>query len=310
MIQMNIHGRLGNQMFQYAFMRAIMKKNNIKELQLNFSKEVYSRNFSNDLSYFNIIKYKEMEKINLSIYQKILLVGVILTEKIMGKIMPRKKFLIKQNKFELKMSNFLSKRGIYYLQMGYANFKKSKFKNQYCNGCFESPKFFDNIKNEIMHEFTPKYEKLKKNKVMYDLIDKTNSVCITIRRGDFLSKENIKNHYVCTPEYFEMAIKKIMELIENPTFFVFSDDIEWVKKNMKFPNNVYFECGNDPVWEKLRLMYSCKHFIISNSTFSWWAQYLSRNTKKIVIAPSRWKNSYQNQDIYCDDWILINPEGE
>ena len=99
--------------------------------------------------------------------------------------------------------------------------------------------------------------------------------------------------------------------LKDPTFFVFSDDIDWVKKNMKFPKSTYFETGDDPVWEKIRLMYSCKHFIISNSTFSWWAQYLSRNKKKIVIAPSRWGNQTykcKNEliDIYQEDWILVD----
>ena len=212
---------------------------------------------------------------------------------------------IKTHQMEKKYSNLLMKFGIYWLQQGYMEFRKTKMKNKYFCGLFESSKYFNDYRDVILKEFTPKYQELPKNKKMYEAISKSNSVCITIRRGDFLSNENKKSHYVCTPEYFDKAIKKICQLINNPTFFVFSDDIDWVKNNMSFPGKVFYEDGTDPVWEKLRLMYSCKHFIISNSTFSWWAQYLSRNDKKIVIAPSRWKNTYQNDDIYEDNWILI-----
>lgn len=64
-----------------------------------------------------------------------------------------------------------------------------------------------------------------------------------------------------------------MLFLPDCTFFGFSDDIDWVKNNMEFPGEVYYESGVDPVWEKLRLMSACKHFVLSNSSFSWWAQY-------------------------------------
>lgn len=79
-----------------------------------------------------------------------------------------------------------------------------------------------------------------------------------------------------------------------------------MKKNIDFKDyEVYSEIGNDPVWEKLRLMYSCKNFIISNSTFSWWAQYLSDNDEKLVICPSKWFNSDYVGDLIEDDFITI-----
>lgn len=306
MVQIEIHGRLGNQMFQYASIKGIMRKYEYTELGMNFQNEVYRRNFENNLVDFNIDKYEEIKKINLNVYQKFLLTMVKVLQKILEKICKtREKFLIKQNYFERKLAPFLSKNGIYLLQQGYVEFRKTKFKNQICIGCFESPKYFNHIKKEILEEFTPKVEMLKENDALYEHIKKEESVCISIRRGDFLSDKNKKAHYVCTPEYFKKAVELMKSKIDNPTFIIFSDDIGWVKENMKFEGKVLYESGKDPVWEKLRLMYSCKHFIISNSTFSWWAQYLSRNEKKIVIAPSRWKNTYQNKDIYEENWDLI-----
>lgn len=99
----------------------------------------------------------------------------------------------------------------------------------------------------------------------------------------------------------------IASKIPNAKFFVFSNDVEWLKKNVDFKHTVAFENGCDPVWEKLRLMYSCKHFVISNSTFSWWAQYLSSNKEKIVVAPDRWYNSEIKSDLLENhNYIKIN----
>ena len=88
-------------------------------------------------------------------------------------------------------------------------------------------------------------------------------------------------------------------------FFLFSDDVEWVKENIYTGCETYCEDGTDPVWEKLRMMSSCKHFIISNSTFSWWAQYLSTYKNKIVISPCRWFNNDFESPLIEDDFIKI-----
>lgn len=101
------------------------------------------------------------------------------------------------------------------------------------------------------------------------------------------------------------AIEKIKCIVENPVFFMFSDDIQWVRENVNTGCLTYYEDGTDPVWEKLRLMSACKHFIISNSTFSWWVQYLSRNGDKIVISPSRWFNNDYKSPLIDEKWIKI-----
>ena len=96
------------------------------------------------------------------------------------------------------------------------------------------------------------------------------------------------------------------EKVKNPVFYIFSDDIEWVKENIDFKTEVKYITGNNKNYEELRLMYTCKHFIISNSSFSWWAQYLTDNKNRITSAPSKWfRNQNQKVDIYEDDWILI-----
>lgn len=319
MINKHVIGRLGNQMFQYATVRAFQIKNNLQEDNINLDfTEVYSRanegGYINSLEYFNTDKYS-MNKMKMTFIQKFLYLFQNTIKFIVlqwSKISKNSTYTKRMYKIEKKLQPFFNKYGLYSFRTGYFDFKNSSYKNKCFFGTFESPKYFNEIKEQLKKEFTPKYGILEKNKAMYKKINNSESVCVTIRRGDFVSNlEYKKNLYVCDEKYFEKAINLMSEKLKNPKFFVFSDDIDWVKKNMKFPKNTEYETGDDPVWEKLRLMYSCKHFIISNSTFSWWAQYLSNSNNKIVIAPKRWGNDLYKDDnelidIYEDNWILIN----
>lgn len=313
MIYKEITGRLGNQMFQYATVKSYKKKFNLNDqIILDFSKlkllGTKEQGFCNQLDCFNITDYKS-KKIKFNYYtclwtyiHKFIIYYILKDEK-------------KIYKFENKIQKFLNKKGIFYFSYGYYPLTIMNKKNKYFYGDFESPMYFDNIKDCLIKDFTPKYDKLKKNSKLYKVIENKNSICISIRRGDFVTDSEIaKKHLVCTDKYYYKAIEEMNKRVSNPQYVVFSDDIKWCKENLTFPKNTVYEDGTDPIWEKLRLMYSCKNFIISNSTFSWWAQYLSRNKDKIVIAPDKWKNySYKESgkfDIYEKDWIIISSKGE
>ena len=97
-------------------------------------------------------------------------------------------------------------------------------------------------------------------------------------------------HNVCQTDYFIRAIQCIQETVAKPVFFVFSDDIDWCRETFSDSNFIFCSSETNTDYEELRLMYNCKHFIIPNSTFSWWAQYLGDYEHKIVIAPNRWYN--------------------
>lgn len=144
----------------------------------------------------------------------------------------------------------------------------------------------------MLEELQPRRKPIKANAYLYDVLNsERETVCISIRRGDYITNETVNRRMnICSRDYFKEAVSLLNSKINNPVYIVFSDDVSWCRKNIDFirDNECYFETGNDPVWEKLRLMYSCKHFIISNSTFSWWAQYLSQNPEKIVVSPNRW----------------------
>ena len=134
-----------------------------------------------------------------------------------------------------------------------------------------------------------------------------NSVFVGIRRGDYLKKANIRKYGMTDVGYYVKALDYIVNHVENPVFYVFSDDINWAKANIIFPEKVIFrdkECQVSDE-EELFLMASCKHAIISNSTFNWWGAWMINNPNKIIIAPEKWFKDGEKIDIIPDDWIRM-----
>ena len=320
MLNKRIIGRLGNQMFQYAAVRAFQEKY-AKDDQINidFSDTFQYLDKGNrpDLLDFKIKKCK-LTLAKKTITQKIILKYLYFRKVlyfIIAKINPKKNYDQRYYEYEKKIQPKLNKHGIYSMNHGYTEMANSKVKNKIFIGTFESPKYFEDIRDILLEEFTPKWNVIGSNEKFLKDIQTTESVCVSIRRGDFVEDPKARGRfYVCKPSYFKDAVKRMKKEVKNAKFFIFSDDIEWCKNNLDFfPKGTQFEPLENPVYEKLRLMYNCKHFIISNSTFSWWAQFLSRNDKKVVIAPKVWKkNTYYsncfggNMDIYQKGWILID----
>jgi len=167
----------------------------------------------------------------------------------------------------------------------------------YFEGYFQSEKYFADCKKEIREEFQFK-ERLQ--------IQGGNSVALHIRRGDYVKFADI--HLVCTPAYYENAIAYVQSKVENPIFYVFSEDLKWVRQNINIPSNSVFVDYNPnlPSSHDMQLMSLCKHQIISNSTYSWWAAWLNPNPDKIVVAPDKWFNDGKDMDIYTDNMIRIS----
>lgn len=112
---------------------------------------------------------------------------------------------------------------------------------------------------------------------------------------------------VCSNGYWEAAIKYILEHVSEPLFFICSDNVEYVKEHLidfdKY--DVITQDTSYPVHISLAVMAQCKHFIIGNTSYGWWAQYLSQNSDKIVVAPSRWYGINVPCDIYQENWHII-----
>lgn len=172
------------------------------------------------------------------------------------------------------------------------------------NGYFQSEKYFKKYEKEVRTLFSYPYEYLISIKEKYKniLLDKTCS--IHVRRGDYLSKPEF--HPTQSVEYYERAIELINDEF---ILLVFSDDIDWCKKNLMNLNKRTIFLHGNPDYEDLLLMSLCKSNIIANSSFSWWAAWLNNNSEKKVVAPSNWfgssYNNHNTKDLYCDSWLII-----
>lgn len=296
MIYVDLKGRLGNQLFEYAFARKMQLLSgekiifNTRGIQEDNSDAYH---IEEQLHYFKLNDNCEFSNNKLPWYTN---------EKNFISKISRK---INARLYKSILANF---NAYVWYNPTYVEISEPDFnKDIYISGYWQCPQYFDDIRDLLLEEFTPKQPLRPENKELFDIICNTESVCVTIRRGDYLSVEKFrKYYYLCDEDYFNKGVEIIKKKIPNCNLIIFSDDIEWCKENLDFECECYYESGNDPIWEKVRLMSACKHFIISNSSFSWWAQYLSRNNNKIVIAPSRWYADGTKADIFENSWTLID----
>ena len=289
MVIVKIIGGLGNQMFQYAAGKSLAKKNKT-DLKL-------------DISAFETYKLHDymLDKLNIKTdiatdddLKKIFSSSIVR----FLYIIPKLKLLIRNKRvYKEKFFNF--------------NEGLSDLKNEdiYLDGYFQCEKYFLDIESEIREDLLPLTPLEGKNAKMAELITKTNSVSLHVRRGDYvLNSTTNKVHGTCGINYYNKAIDIVTK--ENPeaVFFVFSDDCDWARNNLKINHEKYFIDfnGKENCHEDIRLMSLCKHNIIANSSFSWWGAWLNNNKNKIVVAPKKWFNVKINtKDLVPENWIKI-----
>lgn len=195
----------------------------------------------------------------------------------------------------------------------------------YLDGYWQSERYFKDIEDTIRAELTLKDAPDPANAYTAAAINECESVSLHIRRGDYVSNPLYNQvHGACSLDYYRAAIKLLVEgpqsmgrdsgprptdEVRNPRFFVFSDDLDWAKDNLKLqhPASCMDYNGEDKDYEDLRLMSLCKHHIIANSSFSWWGAWLCLNPDKVVIAPEKWFNdpTKDSKDIVPDSWWRI-----
>ena len=300
MIIVKFIGGLGNQMFQYAYARMLQQVYN-EEIYFDItSYEKYKiRKFSlNNLNIDDNIKY--ISDLNISNYTYI---KIKITQKLYRVYQKIVKLIKGNEEVGFKSFKVLARNGYYYNHdVYYYPIIKTNKKIKVIYGYFQSEKYFEKIKECIKEELLVKVQCEKSENIILESILKSCSVGVSIRWGNDYKNSGLN---VCNKEYFYKAMDKVNEKVKNPTFFIFSDEIDAVKEEFKFKYNVkYIENMND--YQSLRLLYSCKHFIISNSSFSWFGAYLSKNKSKIIISPNKWYLGHDKKaDILMDSMLLI-----
>jgi len=293
MIIVQLTGGLGNQMFQYALGRVLSIKHNTglyvdTSTYDHISQSDIPRSY--ELNVFGIPTEIASDQ-NLSKFGKPNKYNVLLNQYFNLGLDPYPKNYIKESDhlFQPEVLNSPD--------------------NVYLSGYWQSEKYFIAYRGQIIEDFKSRSaDRSSVNTSILKQIKSSNSVSLHVRRSDYVTNPTANvYHGVLDIDYYKKAMKLIDQKIVSPIYFVFSDDPEWVKKNIKsqFPMvYVSHNLGKD-AHEDLRFMSLCKHNIIANSSFSWWGAWLNQNPDKIVIAPKKWFNdkSINYKDLIPQGWI-------
>lgn len=282
---------LGNHMFQYAFAR---------KLQIDTGKRVYL-----DTRFINnediVARQEDRHQSKKNSYREYGLDKFkIKLNKADDNMLKRWKYLTSDGMMQSQIYK-MAKIGVwpwrYYDEtLAGARSQYTYFFPTYYKGYFFHLKYYDDIRPILQKEFVLS-EKIRIFPLLKKVLQKQNTVSIHVRRGDFLRL----NRDISQKVYYPKALVCMSNKVPNPCYLVFSDDIEWVKSNIEFTGSpIYISEMGFQDYEELMIMKHCKHNIIANSTFSYWAAYLNSNPNKVVICPKRWKT-----DIIPKDWISL-----
>jgi hypothetical protein len=179
-------------------------------------------------------------------------------------------------------------------------------KSVYLEGYWQSEKYFKDVEEVIRGDLQIIPPQDEPNRRMAERILSCNAIAVHVR---FFNSSNVSNPSRNLEEnYYRQAIREISTKVENPRFFLFSDNIREAKKIVGLSEDkitcISHNCGDENAYKDLWLMAKCKHFIIANSTFSWWGAWLGLEDgkiEKIIIA----YDNYFYKDTIPENWIII-----
>lgn len=287
MIIVRIRDGLGNQMFMYAYGKALEKRGYKVKFDLSYFQKQSGHNRLG-LDKYNI-KADYCTKAEAKKFYSRLFI-----HRILGKLGLRRQAIIYEQTFEFD-EKLLTPPDNYFIA-----------------GYFQNEKYFKDIISELRQEFTLKGTPSEfTQRVSEQIRTIPNSCSLHVRRGDFIIEKNIQSHGAVPLDYYHQAITYMEKEKGDTQYFIFSDDIPWCRENLTFIKNAIFVESNEPriPQEDIYLMSLCQNHIIANSTFSWWGAYLNPNPNKLVIAPKKLYNSErlntELQGLMCPEWIRL-----
>lgn len=292
MIVSHIIGGLGNQMFQYAAGRAVSIKSG-QPLLLDLSDFTdYRLHHGFELSnVFNLIA------------------GKAEASTVRGMLGWRANRLVRK---VLRRSQFIRLRGSKYVVEPHFNYWPNITNltgDCYLSGYWQSERYFKPIEDVIRREFTFREPVIGRNSELASDIAHTQAVSLHVRRGDYVSDSRTGQIMdVCSLEYYRKAISYIAERVECPVFYIFSDDMAWVRQNLSvtFPCTYVDHNRGAESYRDMQLMSMCRHHIIANSSFSWWGAWLNPSPEKLVVAPASWFcNGTDDRDLIPGEWVRL-----
>lgn len=294
MIIVRLQGGLGNQMFQYAIGRALSLKNNTT-LGLD------THDLMDRTAHPGQVTFRNYDLDLLSVTAQVLTqdqiparyrsLGTGITSRITRKI----------------RDVFVPHAGVEQ-QFHFDGDVLDSGPESYLTGYWQSPRYFEGYEDTIRADFKVAKPLPEIVVTLQKQIKEQQSVCIHVRRGDYVGS---KVHDVVTKEYYDQALKMLQSKVAIDCIYVFSDDIKWCEENLTFSYLTIFVgaeyAGERAIVGHFELMRACTHFIIPNSSFAWWAAWLSESPDKIVIAPKQWfvDASIDSTDVTPKEWIRI-----
>jgi hypothetical protein len=177
----------------------------------------------------------------------------------------------------------------------------------YLDGYWQSERYFADARDSIRRELTLPDAPNAANASWLAQIQASNSVCVHVRRGDYLLPPYSAQHGICSVGYYERAMLLVAERTEKPRFFVFSDDLAWSRAHIVGPNMAFVDANSaQGAHDELRLMAACRHHIIANSSLSWWGAWLAHHDGQIVVGPEPWFSTGQGTpDLFPRSWLTL-----
>ena len=287
-----LKGGLGNQMFQYSFAKLLQKRtheqikidltpykkltrDNVRKpriLQFQTTLPIASQR---DLDEICILRHTQNSQTN--IYR----MGIAL------EVTLNKKYFFEKNRAFRRPETLLN--------------------YQYYDGYWQSWRYVEEVWKGLRKEFVPNYELNEMTKRSIENIDKQNAVFVGVRRGDYT--KDIGHNGIYGTDYYRKAMNYIAKRVVEPVFYIFSNDIDWCKKNLDLSG--YTVIYREPEvqtsdFEELLIMASCKHAVIVNSSFHWWGAWMQQNKNKIICCPTKWWADNKPIDIEPKEWVKID----